>query len=298
MNCQLIYVITMNYYCIHAMSNTKLVIVTGPVDIDLPSVQVLPIDNFIEGNNLSFNQSKYFGSIILALINLQPIVIPNVEKYMSKRGNLTLVETVGHTLKRMKINLHVEILCKADDAINKKVIAALDSYAAKTNEFSYSVCDTYEIDWFATQINKDCLTCATTSGLDVTFTINGAHYKRHITYQYGAAISKLLGEPELPLPSDLVGDLVSISSDGKFAGYIIDLPTISEADVPLHITVDTKIKAKLSGPLLTMLHNGTNSCELQSIDLESKTNSIITIEATGTKIPITVIGRYAYAVTY
>lgn len=280
------------------MSNTKLVIVTGPVDIDLSSVQVLPIDNFIEGNNPSFNQSKYFGSIILALINLQPIVIPNIEKYMSKRGNLTLVETVGHTLKRMKINLHVELLCKADDATNKKIVAALDSYAAKTNGFSYNVRDTYEIDWFTTAIDKDCLTCATTSGLDVSFTINGAHYKRHITYQYGLSISKLLSEPELPLPCDLVGDLITINSDGKPAGYIIDLPTISEFDAPLHITVDTKIKAKLSGPILTMLHNGTNACALQSIDPESKTNPTITIEATDTKIPITVIGRYAYAVTY
>lgn len=280
------------------MSNTKLVIVTGPVDINLPLVQVLPIDNFIEGNILSFNQSKYFGSIILALINLQPIVIPNIEKYMTKFGSLRLVETVGNTLKRMKINLHVEILCRTDDTTNKNIIAALDSYAAKTNEFSYNVRDTYEIDWFTTAIDKDCLTCATTSGLDVAFTINGVNYKRHITYQYGLSISKLLCEPELALPLDLVGDLVSISCDGKPAGFIIDLPTISEADTPLHITVDTKIKAKLSGPILTMLHNGTNSCELQSIDPGSKTNPIITIEATGAKIPITVIGRYAYAVTY
>lgn len=275
--------------------STKLVIVVGPTDVC--SANVLTIHNFAEGDNTAFNQSKYFGSIVLALVRQEQVIVPDVEKYMSKRGALTLIETVGYALKKMNINFNVEVILSSNKGINTKIIDSLNAFAKKSNLFSYIVCNDYAIDWSTEPINAKKLTCVTTSGWDVQFTINGVNYKRHITFQYGAAISEM---PVLPSHhSPLLGDLVSIELDGNAAGFIIDLPTISAPGVnPQHITVDTKIKAKLSGSVLQKLHNGVDSYRLQEIDSESKLNPMVLAKRTGISIPVTIIGAYAYAITY
>lgn len=276
--------------------STKLVIIAGP---STGEAQTFTIDNFAEGDNAAFNQSKYFGSIIIALVNLQPVIVPNIEQYMSKRGALTLVETVGNTLRRMNIKFDIELILGSNQGINTKIITALNSFIKKSDLFSYIVRDdcATNCDWPTTPIDTDCLTCATTSGLDVRFTIDNVEYKRHITYQYGTPISTM---PVIPIPpSPLPGDLVSVELDGKPAGFIIDLPTISEPGAnPQHITVDTKIKAKLSGPVLQKLHDGIDSYGLREIDPESKLNPAVSVKRTGVQIPITIIGPYAYAITH
>jgi hypothetical protein len=249
---------------------------------------------FETANGIPLNDSKYNGTICLNIAQGYIVAIPNAKKLMTKKGTMSLMHTlVSRIPETAPENYHFILVSTHDDIPAQIERNPLFDWANKRGQIvTLDQFKDLEIVTRDPFLDKIKITC----GLSTSFLQDNKEMTGHVTRDYGLLFndSILLQENNQRFINKTYnGEVIQlILDDTKKSGYVVYVPDLGST---AHITVNTLIKAALSGPIVQKYKDNIMEFPLQSIDLTAKQNPIIKISHLNT-VNVTISGWYVYAI--
>lgn len=259
-------------------------------------------------NNKAFNESKFIGSIALALVTGKVVAVPAAQNWLTKKGELLFLNGVkyripgskrGDYLFTLVINDVEEVKPKSNEDRLVQWVKKNGRIVGK-DEFVGLEFNSRPLD----DLTKIKITC----GLTARFTdLEGAVVTGHMTRCYGVTVQ--LSKEEQGLCQEYIGKnfkgelmrLIINKSEGEkqvedtVGGHIVHIPTIPSDKNPTHITVKTDVKSALSGPIIIKYNNGDTRFRIRDIEPTSKQDHLLKVDTVG-DVDVQVTGWYCYAV--
>lgn len=259
------------------MNKLTIVLIIGQYTEEIKShfdsinLQIYDANKFYENaSNNIFNESKFFGTVAYDLMNGIKVAINKADKFINKKGNNILINTLLYRLPEIKFD-DLELIAICQDENKEKYM-----------EWFNNNCKLINIDDVKNLLlsdNKISTNYKVTSGLIAEF----MHFDNnlitgHITLGYNktrdeADIIKLNNKNLIN--QEFESKLFSILVDDEFGGEIVLIPKLGPT---IHITVNTIIKSSLSGPIMDKYNNNILEFNLTEIDASIKQDKKIRIQ--------------------
>lgn len=244
-----------------------------------------------------FNESKFFGLISISVASGNIVAIRDAELYMTKKGNLSLLNSFTRRIPGTSENNYNFITVSDIYMIDKKLSTQLNLLLtwSKKNAtiMSYSEFLKYEFKNNSPIKSNIKVTC----GLTCKFFNDKKEIEGdgHKTCAYNISIdeaNKLLDEYKVHFGQEYDSKIISLNVENKQGGHIISIPKLGAT---AHITLNTCIKSSLSGPVLEKFNQDMLKFNLIDIDPTIKQNKTIELKHSSNG-SVEIIGWYMYAV--
>lgn len=245
--------------------------------IEHPEATTMHIADFSENaNGDQFNQAKFFGSVAHNLIIGKTIVVTGIEQFISKKGIFLLPREIINRLPNIKVKF---ILVGESEKLSGWIQRfSVECVTPETFQPEKNVPLDVEVKY----------TCGLTASFD--------NYKGHITLGYNLTyeeVQEVKETNEHHIDQQYNGVLIRLNVDSKAGGFIMSVPEIGPTS---HITVNTTIRAALSGPIVEKYNSEVFSFSILDIDSTSKRDVPLTI-AKEKETEVTITGFYQYVLS-
>ena len=252
------------------------------------------------------NDSKFCGMLSVEALLGKNLAIVNAETFMNKKNNLSFVSTLVSRIKGIKLSLEnfnfITIMQKDYKYDEQKEIKKME-IADHFFRWSLANSEIMTVDNFL----KYEITAGTPikGTIKVTCGLVGKTVKDtdetqivgHKTVGYGIDLESsnvLFKEWQQHIGKSYDSNIVGLVVNEKEGGRIIHIPALGTT---AHFTVNTSIKAFLSGAVLEKFNNSIFEFKLSEIDntvKEDKDKSIVIKKVADTVVEVT--GWYVYAI--
>lgn len=254
------------------------------------SIKTMYRNSYVEDNNEGYNDSKFYGSVCHEFLTNPAIAFPNADTLLTKKGALTFPYHMSTKLPN--IVFKYVLVCDKKKGDLKKNSSEEKLYnlcvSKGYNIISSSLCDDFIL---SNSIKSESGNYLYTCGLNACFN----NKKYHCTRGYGITLQE---QNELEKTNIIYqnkeynGIVLNLTINNKPGGKVVYIPELGSTS---HLTVNTTIKAMLSGPLIQKFLDNVTTLNLKDIDTTAKVDMPIIIEKEGdTKVLI--VDWYQYII--
>lgn len=256
-------------------------------------ITVVDRDSFNEtANDVTFNESKYYGTVCFLLSQGVPLMITDAQEMLSKKKELSLPY---HVMTRLgvKKGYYRFILVENVQPVTTWKMDPLREWMAKNAE----IMTAEEFGKYDLTVEKPPVIqgIKVTCGLLSSHMQDGKEVTGHITRGYGLSVddSDMAHENNGPnIGKTCKGEIIELTANGKPGGSIVMINELGDLS---HVTNNTTIRSALSGPVLGKHMNSISEFTLKDIDPNAKQDLNLKVAKIG-DTDVQIIGWYTYAI--
>lgn len=245
----------------------------------------------------AYNDSKFYGSICHECQSNPIIIIPNVLTLLTKKGSLPFNFHFSNRLP--SISFQYMLVCDKKKADFKKNSNEEKLYNLSISS-GYKIVSSEEFKEMYEELKKvhtpfSAPVAKYTCGLNAHYDNNNQLITGHCTRGYGInsdTCKTLETENSIHYEKIYNGLTLDLTISNKPGGKVIYIPELGGTS---HLTINTPIKAALSGPIVQKYLDNVFEFALKDIDSVAKVDQQI-IVTKGTEVQVTIKDWYQYII--
>lgn len=251
-------------------------------------------------NSDAYCDSKFFGSVCDEFMSNGVLIFPNAQSYLTKKGGIPFGFHFSTKLPNCIIkfilvsNESKQSLKKGSPSEKLYNLAISSGYQVLSSEEFIAL---YETDYYKEFVPAICSEAKFTCGLNAVYDDKNLDKVicAHSTRGYGLnfdTVMTLKQDNENHFGQVYEGIVIDLLINNKSGGQVVYIPALSGTS---HLTINTTIKAVLSGPIVQKFIDSEFEFNLQSIDPTAKVDSPIVISTKST-VQVVIIDWYQYLI--